>query len=181
MICDAAVSAPKTVSWPLDLGVGGPSGTLPPAPGLLLEPMNLMRGSEVMARSAHQASWRDPRQYVHSVHRGQGAHCVRKHFSLLTDVYWAGWIHFLDSYFPWLLWPNFWGFERRGRSTKLTAFKNCPHTARWRNFKPQGHKLSKPQCDSNQIPERWLQPERARQIDSISSGPDGKSDAAIKT
>ena len=50
-----------------------------------------------------------------------------------------------------------------------------------RNFKPQGHKLSKPQCDSNQIPERWLQPERARQIDSISSGPDGKSDAAIKT
>ena len=56
MICDTAVRAPKTVSWPLDLGAGGPSGTLPPAPGLLLGPMNLMRGSEVMARSAHQAS-----------------------------------------------------------------------------------------------------------------------------
>ena len=172
---------PRLSFGPLTSGQVGQAEALPPAPVLLLGLMNLMRGSEVMARSAYQASWRDPRQWVHSVHRGQGAHCVRKHSSLLTDVYRAGWIQFLDSHFPWLLWPNSWGFEIRGSSTKLTALKNYPYTARWRNFKPQGHKLSKSQCDSNQIPERWLQLERARQTDLISSGPDWKCDAPIKT
>lgn len=118
-----------------------------------------------MARSAHQASSHDPRQWSYSVHGGQPAHSVRKHFSLLTDDCWAGWIQFLASHFPQLLQPSSWGFESRRRSTELITFKNYPHTVYSGNFKPQGHKLSKSQCDSSQIPGRWLLQEKARQTE----------------
>lgn len=116
---------PRLSLGPLDLGAGGPARALPPSSRTPAWAMNLMRGSEVMARSAHQASDMTPGSKVHSVHRGQGAHCVRKHSSLLTDIYWAGWIQLPRLHFPWLLWPNYWGFERRGGQTKLAAFKNC--------------------------------------------------------
>lgn len=133
-----------------------------------------------MASSAHRASWHDPRQSGYSVQRGQSAHSVRKHFSLLTDDCWAGWTQFLASHFPQLLQPSSWGFERRGRSTELITFKHSPHTVGSRNFKPQGHKLSKSQCDSSQIPRRWLLQDKARQIEPISSGLGRKCSVPIK-
>lgn len=172
LICDTAVRAPKTVSWLLDLRAGGLSWSPSTSSCAPSRAHNLTRDGEVMAGLAHQASWHDPRPLGYSVQRGQSAHSVRKHFSLLTDDHWAGWTQFLASHFPQLLQPSSWGFERRGRSTELITFKNYPHTVCSGNFKPQGHKLSKSQCDSSQIPGRWLLQEKARQIEPISSGLD---------
>lgn len=163
LICDTAVRAPKTVSWLLDLRAGALSCSPSISSCAPSRACDLTRDGEVMARSAQQASWHDPRQWSYSVQRGQPAHSVRKHFSLLIDDCWAGWIQFLASHFPQLLQPSSWGFERRGRSTELITLKNYPHTVCLGNFKPQGHKLSKSQCDSSQIPGRWLLQEKARQ------------------
>lgn len=60
LICDTAVCAPKTVSWPLDLRAGGLSWN--PCTGSCAPSRTHEShedggvGSEVMARSAHQAS-----------------------------------------------------------------------------------------------------------------------------